>query len=102
MNPFKRKKNEKKEKKFDTVNEKNYKDFLTEISKAIDNSFNGQESITLQQVFEKEVSTWLNNTIFAGKKLDPNAIKFGICLGLKESLRKINESEQKAKVTYIN
>jgi len=81
-------------KEFKEINKGNIKAFLQQISKEIDQSFSGQESTALEELLEKELQHWLNKTVFSGSSLDPNAVKLGICLGLKETLRKINEAEE--------
>jgi len=97
-----RKDKKKKPKKLEMVNKGNLKAFLNEVSKSINANFSGQESVALQKDLENEFNVWLKNTIFAGKSLDPEAIKIGVVLGVLQTLRKINEAEEKTKVTYIN
>lgn len=101
--PFRRKKEKKlKTKKYKTLNKKNFHSFFKEITKSVDLVFSGQESKLLEKAMEKELDLWLKATIFADKELDVEAIKIGICLGIKESLRKINEAEEFRKVSYIS
>jgi len=96
------KKGKKKKKKQESVDKSNLKAFLKKISVSVDQTFAGQESVVLQKIFEKELESWIAETVLKGEKLSPNAIKFGVCLGLLESLRKINEAEEQTHVTYIS
>lgn len=98
-NPFKRKKNAKKIKQ---LNKRNIEIFLNEITKSVNATFSGQESLYLENVLRIEVQTWLKNTILSGKELDPIAVRFGVCLGLQEALRKINEAEKEERASYIS
>lgn len=99
-NPFKKEK--KKKKQFKEIDKKNIKEFLKTLSNSIDETFSGQESITLEKVFKKELENWIHETVFKGENLNPRAVKLGVCLGLLESLRKINETEEKQSVTYVS
>lgn len=98
-NPFKR---DKKKSKFDKIDKENLEAFLAEITKSVDFTFSGQESIQLEKKMKNEVQVWLKETIFSGKQLDPAAIKLGVCIGIQETLRKINETEEQERVTYIS
>lgn len=92
-----------KSKNFIRIDKNNIENFLKEVAKSVDANFSGQESIKLQKYFEQEFNAWLKQTIFAGRALDPNAVKLGVVLGLKEALRKINEAEEQERtVSYIN
>jgi hypothetical protein len=100
---FKRKKKKKLDfSEIKKLNKENLEAFLKEVSKSVDISFSGQESNYLEKQFAKEVDSWLKVTIFASKELDIDAVKLGICLGLKEGLRKVNEAEEMRRVTYIS
>lgn len=97
-----RRKSKAKEKTFKELDEENIEKFLEEVTKSVDENFSGQESNQLEESFRHELNIWLRNTIFAGKKLDPDAVKFGVVLGITETLRKVNEAEEQERVTsYI-
>lgn len=85
----------KKKRKIQTITKKNLMSFLKEVATSVDQTFSGQESEILQKILEKELDHWLKNTIFKNQPLNSEDVKVGICLGLMEALRKINESEEK-------
>lgn len=90
-----------KAKEYKAVNKDNYQSFLKEVGEAVDLTFAGQDSVLLEQAVKQELDYWLKNTIFAGKELDPPSLKLGICLGIREALRKVNEAEEIPRVSYI-
>jgi len=98
-NPFKRGKKKRKSKK---INKRNLDSFLREVTKSVDTTFDGQESNQLERLMRKEIQTWLKSTVLSGKDLNSDAILLGVCLGVCETLRKINEEEEPKKVTYIS
>lgn len=105
MNLFsklRRKKKGKEKKKPMIVTKENLKIFLEGVTKSVNANFNGQESNALEKDLEREFNHWLKNTIFAGKPLDPDSVKIGVVLGILQTLRKINENEDKTKVSYIH
>lgn len=83
------------------VNKENLENFLEQITTSIDENFSGRESNQLEQLMRKELDTWLDQTVNKNKPLDMISVKVGVCIGILESLRKINETEEKERVTYI-
>jgi len=88
--------------KYPKVDKNNIDAFLKDVSISIDKTFSGNESSTLQKHFQEELTNWIKSTIEQGQELDPATIKLGICLGIKEVLRLINEAEKdKDRPVYV-
>lgn len=79
------------------VDKENLDAFLKEIMNSVDKIFSGQESATLEKMMAHEFENWVKHTINQDQPLDMETLKIGVCLGLRESLRKINEAEEKPK-----
>lgn len=95
-NPFKRRK------KIRKIDKNNVQEFLKKVSMAVDQTFSGQESSSLEELYRKELKAWIEKTIEKGDILDADAVKLGVCLGLFETLRKVNEAEEKENVSYVS
>jgi len=91
----------KKKKNKPLVNKKNLKNFLQHVTKSIDQNFSGQESKQLELILKGQLDSWFQNTIQQGNPLDAISVKVGVCLGILETLRKVNESQNKEKIGYI-
>ncbi len=96
---FRRKKKKKTEQ--EKISKENLKTFLKEISSSVDLNFSGQESNQLEKILKAELQNWFAKTIGKDRPLDSTSLKIGVCLGIIETLRKINEAEEIEKVTYI-